>query len=196
LLSEVVVFVPMLVALAVFGCAAEWSAVSHDVPRPGDGPGNVVSFWFYLLLLTVFVVMMAGMAVRWLVPALTHQVALRIDHDGVTLGPEPVLPARAVMVAWKDIEAVVVVHTGVTVGFFFPDRRRHIGLRLRPDAVRPRGVPTPGTLRARLRRLNAYNRDWHGEVFRMVRGWRLDDARLRSAVHVHSRDVEVEYHRV
>jgi len=192
-LPEIVVFAPALLVLAGFLAVSGSSVALHEGPQPGDGRGYLIGFWSFLLLAALLVVATAGMALRWLVPALTHQVALRVDHNGVTLGPEPVPPARVVVVSWTDIEAVVVVQTTVTLGFVFPDRRRFVGLRLRPNALRPPGIPKPDTFRARLRKLNNYNRDWHGEVFRMVRGWRLDDASLQSAVQLHSRNIDVEY---
>ena len=75
-----------------------------------------------------------------------------------------------------------------------PDRRRHVGLRLRPEAVRPKGIPTPGTFRARLHKLMMFNEDWPAEVVRTVRGWRLDEARLEAAVDAYTHNVKVEYH--
>jgi len=134
--------------------------------------------------------LLAGMAVNWLVAAVTHRLALRLDRDGVTLGRVPFPPTHLVTVPWRDIRSIVLFERQSSLQGY-TDHVPHIGLRLTPDAVRPRGIPTPGTVRARLYRLNAGLRPWPVDVYRVIRGWHLDQDRLAKAVRGFGRHVTI-----
>jgi hypothetical protein len=117
------------------------------------------------------------MALAWVVAAFTHRVALRVDADGVTLGRVPFPPSRQVTVPLRDVEAVVV--------FWRAGNGRRVllvGLRLCPGAERPPGVPTPGTFRHLLYRVNTGLNPYPVDVYRPVNGWRLDGLRLQDAL--------------
>jgi len=192
--SPILVAVPLLVGIAGW---LIWGMIT--VARDWRASYGAVVSWVVLSLFGSMALLLLTMAGRWALPALTRQVALRVDRKGVTLGPEPFVPTRRVWVPWHDIEAVVILWRtqGLPLpGLYIalPDRRRHVGLRLRPEAVRPKGIPTPGTFRARLHKLMMFNEDWPAEVVRTVRGWRLDEARLEAAVDAYTHNVKVEYH--
>lgn len=92
----------------------------------------------------------AALAVAVLVQAPRHPLALRADHQGVTLGPEPGFThqgfwwrASEITLTWHDIEAVVHFSRDYTVAAFSD----YIGLRLRDRAQQP---PPPGAQRSML----------------------------------------------
>ncbi len=126
------------------------------------------------------------MGLAWPVAALTHREALRVDADGVTLGRAPFPPSRSVTVPFRDIAAIVLFHR--TEG---GARVPLMGLRLKPSGHRPPGVPTPGTVRHALYRFNTGPLNpYPVDVYRVVRNWRLDEARLRDTLdsyHAHVR---------
>jgi hypothetical protein len=127
-----------------------------------------------------FVGFVAG---RWAYAAGTDQVALSVDRDGVTLGSQPFPVARTVTVPWNDVNTIELN--------FWDSPFPTIGLGLRPGAMRPPGVPTPGSLRALLHR--AHN-SWTGstvDVSHLIRGWTLDRARLSKAIVAYGPDTQM-----
>src|SRR4051812_27797170 len=144
-------------------------------------PGDIVLIVISACLALLFV----GAGMSFLMAAVTRRLALRVDSSGVTLG-RAFLPARPVFVPWRDIEQIVrfaAVNRSGTAQF--------IGVRLKPGATRPPGVPAQGSLAAKLRRLNAGFTPWPADLFRNARSWSLDDSSLAEAVRRHAGPVPI-----
>lgn len=125
-------------------------------------------------------VAVAVFVTRWVHAAATHRVALRADRDGITLGSQPYPLARAVTIPWSDLARVEIAWGYLPLAW-------SVGLTLRRDAPRPRGVPGPGTGWAAAYRV----RQWwiyraSGDVARFVQGWTLDQVRLEAAVRTYA----------
>lgn len=117
--------------------------------------------------------------------AATGRLALRVDSSGVTLG-RAWPPTRAVFIPWPDIEHLVrfaAVNRSGTAQF--------VGVRLKPGAARPPGVPAPGSIAAKLRRFNAGFTPWPADLFRNARAWSLDDASLADAMRRHASHIAI-----
>jgi hypothetical protein len=129
---------------------------------------------------------MLGAGLSYVLAAATRRLALRIDSHGVTLG-RAFLPTRAVFVPWPDIDHIV----RFAAFNNYAGTAQFIGVRLKPGAPRPRGVPAPGSLAAGLRRFNAGLTPWPADVFRNARPWSLDDTLLAEAVRLHAGEVTI-----
>jgi hypothetical protein len=185
------------VALGFAGCFV-WGmvvVVQEQPPRPGDSFSDYyVYLAAFLTLLGSVAVMFVVMAVSWLVAVATRRLALRVDKNGITLGRVPFPPSRLVTVPWRDITTIVLFERQKTIGpcpVGFSVRVRHIGLRLEHGADRPPGVPTPGTARAMLYRINAGRKPWPADVYRAAYGWHLDENQLESTVRSYVRHVVI-----
>jgi hypothetical protein len=126
--------------------------------------------------------------VRWLVATVTRRVALRADERGLTFGATPFPIHPGVTAPWSDIDQVEIFN-GSSQG-----RAAFVGIRLRPEAPRPRGVPEPGTFRATLSRWNRLFQDLP-DLFRAVVGWHLDKARLADTAARYDNRVRVRDNR-
>jgi hypothetical protein len=180
---------PVLMVLLFSGGAtiAGWTVLAAlDNPsRPYDDPERVGTFWLSIGLGGVGVVFCGTVALVWLIFAITGQVGLVVDRDGITIGRAP-LDTRTFVVPWRDIEKIVIFDRHMQIS------HRYFCIRLVPDAARPAGVAQPGSLRAWL--WNPANSP--ADVLCLVRGWRLDESALVSAVDRHTRHrVEVEVYR-
>jgi len=179
---------PVLIGVSVWFVLAMIQVAREQPPGPTDGFGYVALFAGMMVLWGALAIVLGGAAVSWLAAMATRRVALRLDQDGVTLGRMAFPPTRLVRVPWHDIEDVVLFDRRRTGGYGWVS---HIGLRLRPGAVRPPGVPTPGTLRALIYRLNAGREPWPADVYRVISGWDVDDTELARAVHTFAPHVSI-----
>jgi hypothetical protein len=172
------VFLPLWWAAAVASLAVGIWFSQDAPPVTPRGPSNeAAALWIGTACWVSLVLFFGTAASAWTVAVATKQVALRLDRDGVTLGRTPFPPRRAVTVPWADLQAIVIYQQmPATVGA--PTLTR-LGLRLRPSAVRPRGIPQPGSIRARL--------NWKpAEVSRDTRGWSVDELQLRLALYAYA----------
>jgi hypothetical protein len=76
-------------------------------------------------------------------------------------------------------------------GTAFSTLKPFIGVRLRPDAPRPREVPRPGTIAHRLRAWRAFWEPMSPDLDRMMRGWDLDMIALQRSVWTHGPQVRI-----
>lgn len=143
---------------------AETAPATADVVLLG---GAAAVFVFIAGAVGVFVT-------RWIRAAATHQVALRADRHGITLGSQPYPPTRTVTVPWSALAQIEITP---------PYPSRSVVLTLRRDAPRPDGIPGPGTVRGVIRRIRI---GWtylaSGDAARVMRGWTLDLVRLEVTV--------------
>jgi len=133
-----------------------------------------------VVLFACAAVFFLGAGLSYLLAAVTKRLALRVDSSGVTLG-RAWPPTRAVFVPWHDIRELVrfaAVNRSGTAQF--------VGVRLKPGATRPPGVPAPGSMAAMLRRFNAGFTPWPADLFRNLRACSLDDSSLADAVRTHA----------
>jgi hypothetical protein len=170
-------FLPLWWVVAVAALVAGiW--VSRDPPFVvADGQINDAPGWWIVTACWLSLVLFFGTAASaWTIAVATKQIALCLDRDGVTLGRTPFPPRRAMTVPWSDLQAIVIYRrVPATVG---APALTHLGFRLRPSAVRPRGVPQPGSIRARL--------NWQpAEVSRDTRGC-VDELQLRLALYAYA----------
>jgi hypothetical protein len=185
--TETLGFTPMLlfssVLFLVIAVPFGWMALDPEIMT---GPGILL---FFLASLAFC----GGSGLAMLIAAARHPVALRVDHDGVTLGRPPGLFTQygfwwrtpRITVPWHDIDAVVVFGLA-TNG---PQRATVscIGLRFRAGVALPRGEPTRTTVWQYLNR--ALGQDRQPEdvgLYRQIFGWRLDNRRLTKAVKAHA----------
>jgi hypothetical protein len=177
------VFLPLWWEIAVASLAAGiW--FSQDLPSEiSEGLNDDTAGWWVGTACCVSMVLFFGTsASAWTIAVATKQVALCVDRDGVTLGRTPFPPRRAVTVPWADLRAIVIYRR--LPGMPGAPTLTCLGLRLRPNAVRPRGVPRPGSVRAWL--------NWEpAEVSRDTRGWWVDELQLRLALYAYAPHVAV-----
>jgi hypothetical protein len=183
--AETLGFTPMLVFSSVLFLVVAvpfgWMALDPEIMT---GPG-------ILLFFLVSLAFCGGSGLAMLIAAARHPVALRVDHDGVTLGRPPGLFIQygfwwrtpKVTVAWHDLDAIVVFDLAIS-----PRRAVScIGLRLRAGAALPPGEPTRTTVWQYLNRALGQGRPPEDVGFyRQIFGWRLDQKRLTKAVTAHA----------
>jgi hypothetical protein len=177
LTPRLAVALPAWSVMAVVGLPASIFLWHASAPDPGaDRP---ILTWVMIVLLALSTPFFVGYVLFWAIAVARKRVALHLDPRAVTLGGQPFPPRPAVTVPWFDLDAIVL----------FENQERYstwpyIGLRLRDGAIRPYGVPEPGSVRARLNRKPA-------EVSRRVFGYNLDEAQLIQAIHVYGPHVRL-----
>jgi hypothetical protein len=183
--TETLGFTPMLVFSSVLFLAIAvpfgWMALDPEIMT---GPGIGLFF-------LASIAFCGGSGLAMLTAAARHPVALRVDHDGVTLGRPPGLFTQygfwwrtpRVTVPWHDIDAIVVFRLAIS-----PQRGVScIGLRFRAGAPLPPGEPTRTTVWQYLNRALGQGRPPEDVgLYRQIFGWRLDQKRLTKAVKAHA----------
>jgi hypothetical protein len=178
----VVFFVPLAIAIAAFFLFGVVLSVRRfSLERSSD----VLETLVLVVMFVGSAVFFGGAGLSYLVAAVTGRLALRVDSSGVTLG-RAFLPTSAVFVPWRDIEHIVRFAASNGAG-----TAQFIGVRLKPGAALPAGVPAPGSIMAKLRRLNAGFTPWPADLFRNTRGWSLDDSLLSDMVRLHTSHVRI-----
>jgi hypothetical protein len=129
-----VVIAPVLLGFAGFVLFAVVYGVRRDAPTNAH---EAVVETLGVALLVLCAAMFAWMGLGWLISAVTHRVALRLDDDAVMLGRAIFPPSRRVTVALRDVEAIVLLQRTSSPGGGYVDRVTYLGLRLRPRAQRP-----------------------------------------------------------
>jgi hypothetical protein len=181
---SVLFFVTLTLAAAGYFGWAVAGFVRNDILRQADTLGWKVAFIGFVVMLCGFIVFFVSGALSYFLAALTRRLALRVDKTGVTLG-RAFVPTRAVFVPWRDIAAVVRFSTAGNVNGI-GIRTSCVGLRLRAGAPHPPGIPRPGSLRAKLYRLNAGWRPWPVDIFRSNRGYTVDDLVIERMVDLYA----------
>ena len=164
----------------VVGLAQQTEPLGDLVWYPG--------FWGFVATTVLAVAVYGGYCVGWLVAAMTGQVAMRVNRHGVLFGRVPFPPRRSVLVPWSSIDEIVAFKRS---GSVYSTLKPFIGVQLRPDAPRPRGVPRPGTIAHRLRAWNAFLEPVTPDLDRMIRGWELDMIALQRSVWAHGPHVRI-----
>jgi hypothetical protein len=172
----VVLGAPVSLGIAGFFAWAGVRIAAREAPGPGDGWQWV--FWAGIGCLVLGVMLLPAVWVVYVQAAVTGRLAFRVDEVGVTLDGALFPPSPPITVPWRDIAEVVRYDVRSRYA-----TTRYVGVRLRPEALRPPGVPEPGSLRARLRRINAGWTPLPVDIGQADRGWVLDDALLDDAVH-------------
>jgi hypothetical protein len=178
-------FTPLLVFCSVIstGIAAGFGWMALDPQIMTD-----LAAWLFFPT-TIAVFGSVGLALP--IVAARHPVALRVDHDGVTLGRPPGLLTQhglwwhtpRVTVPWRDIDAIVVFDLTDSG----PSTVSCIGLRLRAGADLPPGEPTRPSAWQYLNRVLGQSRPPDDvRLFRQIFGWRLDRELLAEAVRAHA----------
>jgi len=90
-------------------------------------------FWGFVAIVVPTLAWYVGYGVGWLAAAMTRQVALRVDRQGVLFGRVPFPPRRPVLVPWSSIDEIVAFKRSGTA---YSALKPFIGLRLRPGAPR------------------------------------------------------------
>jgi hypothetical protein len=142
--------------------------------------GTIMAMGGNVLVGTLAALMGGAYLVIWLIVGLSRRVALAVTADGIALGAVPPWPAsRTAFVPWSDVEAVVLWQqaTGYTSTYY-------VGVHRREGAP-----PMSGSARSSmLRRANMMFVPAHLPAAlvadsRPVSWWRLDQARLVTAVN-------------
>jgi hypothetical protein len=177
----VVFFVPPMMILGAFVLVTVVLATRLETERPWQ----VLAKIGLTVMFAACAMFFLGAGWSYLHAAVTRRLALRIDSSGVTLG-RAWPPTQAVFVPWPDIEHLVrfgAVNQSGTAQF--------VGVRLKPGAARPPGVPAPGSFAAKLRRFNAGFTPWPADLFRNARPWSLDQESLADAVRLHASHITI-----
>jgi hypothetical protein len=177
-------FAVMVLPLAVLvgGSTAVLAALLiQEVRRPGQTAGEVAFFAVMAVLAAAFGLFMAILGVNVVVATARHWEALRADVWGVTLGRSLIPGSRPVTVPWSSLQAIVLFPVQTKGGGL------GLGLRLRPGAERPPGMPGP--LRGWI--LRTHRMGVPAEVFRVVNGWQIDPERLAAAARAHGPHVQL-----
>jgi hypothetical protein len=179
----IVLVAPFAMMIGAFCLVVAVLSIRSEPESSSEAPAKVAA----IAMAACGAVFFLGAGLSYLLAAVTRRLALRVDSSGVTLG-RAWPPTRAVFVAWPDID-----HLGRFAAVNRSGTAQFVGVRLKPGAPRPPGVPMPGSMRAKLRRFNAGFTPWPADLFRNTRGSSLDDSLLAEAVRVHANHITIAW---